>query len=128
MMSTINSLVAKQADYEKQNASLQVQLNLQKKKQEEIEADLEAKKIDDSKRKCDLKNLMDKDTSRDKRIKALESSAINSREGENRLMKLYEESNIRFKTLEETNSDLVRLLVQKNILTPNTPQSPHNNV
>jgi hypothetical protein len=96
MMSTINSLVAKQADYEKQNASLQVQLNLQKKKQEEIEADLEAKKIDDSKRKCDLKNLMDKDTSRDKRIKALESSAINSREGENRLMKLYEESNIRF--------------------------------
>ena len=71
---------------------------------------------------------MDKDTSRDKRIKALEASANNFREGENRLMKLYEESNIRFKTLEETNSDLVRLLVQKNILTPNTPHSPHDNV
>jgi hypothetical protein len=128
MLSTINSLVAKQADYEKQNASLQVQLNLQKKKQEEIESDLEAKKKDDSKRKNDLKHLMDKDTSRDKRIKALECSANNFREGENRLMKLYEESNIRFKTLEETNSDLVRLLVQKNILTPNTPHSPHDNV
>ena len=127
-MSTINGLVAKQADYEKQNASLQVQLNLQKKKQEEIEADLEAKKLDDCKRKSDLKSLMDKDTSKDKRIKALESSATSFREGENRLMKLYEESSIRFKTLEETNSDLVRLLVQKNIITSNTSQHPHDNV
>lgn len=131
-MTTIQGLVAKQADVEKQNASLQIQLNLQKKKQEDLEADLKKKKKEDSDlsamRKNDFKHLMEKVVSSEKLIKALDSHSLDYKASENRLLKMYEQSQIKFKTLEDTNNDLVRILLSKNILTPNSPDTTCNDV
>ena len=132
MLTTIQGLVAKQADVEKQNASLQIQLNLQKKKQEDLEADLKKKKKDDSDlaamRKNDIKHLMEKVVSSEKLIKALDSNSSDFKASENRLLKMYEESQIKFKNLEDTNNDLVRILLSKNILTHNSPDTTYNDV
>ena len=132
MLTTIQGLVAKQADVEKQNASLQIQLNLQKKKQEDLEADLKKKKKDDSDlaamRKNDIKHLMEKVVSSEKLIKALDSNSLDFKASENRLLKMYEESQIKFKNLEDTNNDLVRILLSKNILTHNSPDTTYNDV
>jgi len=115
LITTVNALLASQAATEKHNASLQAQLNIQKQRQEEIEYALQEKKSED----------IEAANKRDAAFKVLEAQVSNNMQSEQKLQTLMEEAKSRFKSIEDANSDILQIMLSKNMINTNVT-SGHN--
>jgi len=117
LVTTVNALLASQAATEKHNASLQVQLNIQKQRQEELEYALQEKKSED----------IEAANKRDAAFKALETQVSNTQQSELKLQTLMEEAKTRFKNIEDANSAILQIMLSKNMINTGSHDSSGQN-